>query len=114
MIRIVCTSDFKAALEARGFNIDKIKRVMKHGQVEAYTKLGVKYFDILLDADSEDLPRAVINALRNEASVIYVAEWELNSDPNEPVDPQDPDGRKKAHVWKGVEPGTHRFMGWPV
>jgi len=114
MIRIICTSDFKAALEARGFNPAKIKRVMKHGQMETYTKLGVKYFDILLDADSEDLPRAVINALRNEASVIYVAEWELNSDPNEPVDPQDPDGRKKAHVWKGVEPGTHRFMGWPV
>lgn len=114
MIRIICTSDFKAALEARGFNPDKIKRVMKHGQMETYTKLGVKYFDILLDADSEDLPRAVINALRNEASVIYVAEWELNSNPDEPVDPTKPAGRKKAHVWKGVDPGCNRFMGWPI
>ena len=114
MIRIICSSDLKQILEAKGFDLNKIKRVMKHGQMETYTKLGVKYFDILLDADSEDLPRAVINALRNEASVIYVAEWELNSNPDEPVDPQDPDGRKKAHVWKGVDPGCNRFMGWPV
>jgi hypothetical protein len=60
------------------------------------------------------LPRAVINALRNEASVIYVAEWELNSNPDEPVDPTKPAGRKKAHVWKGVDPGCNRFMGWPI
>lgn len=114
MIRIVCTSDFKDVLLAKGFNLDKIKRVMKHGQVEAYTVAHVKYYDILLDVDSEDLPPAAVNILKKEAAVIYVAEWELNSDPNEPVDPTKPAGRKKAHVWKGVDPGCNRFMGWPI
>ena len=114
MIRIICSSDLKQILEAKGFDLGKIKRVMKHGQVEAYTVAHVKYYDILLDVDSEDLPPAAVNILKNEAAVVYVAEWELNSNPDEPVDPTKPAGRKKAHVWKGTEPGTHRFMGWPV
>jgi len=132
MIRIVASSDLKDILIARGIAADVRDRIMRWGQVTPIKqpmKMGTvrdengnnvpglvpdgpptKYYDILLERDSNDLPDALVNFLRNNAAILYVAEWDGKPDT------VDAEGNPVVSwkIWKGSDPTNHRFAGWPV
>src|SRR5688572_19311712 len=101
MLRIVATAALRDLLIARGIAENVRDRILKHGSIECVRDSdGTRFFDILVDRDSEDLPPAVVTFLRNRAEVVYVAEWDGVS--------------KTGTVLKGVDPGIHAFLGVPV
>ena len=110
MLRIVCSTDILPILEGVGWPAARIKRVLKHGVVDFRKDVATRSFDVLVDRDADDLPAAAVTFLRNRAEVIYVAEWDMvNSAPYNAV--TNPDGYR---IWKGADPGYHKFAGWPV
>jgi hypothetical protein len=115
MLRIILSSDIKPILEAQGWTLARIQRVMKHQQVQfRYKRVSpaadVTTYDILVDTDPADLPPAAVTFLRNNAAVLYVAEWDLkNGAPYHAT--TNPDGYR---IFKGTDPGYHKFAGWPV
>ena len=110
MLRIVCSADLKPILEGAGWTAARVLRVLKHGVVDFRKDAATRSWDVLVDRDANDLPAAAVTFLRNNAAVFYVAEWDLqNGAPYNAT--TNPDGYR---IWKGADPGYHKFAGWPV
>ncbi len=110
MLRIVATSDIVPIMQAAGWNAARIARVLKHGLIH-FVRGANNTWDVLVDRDSDDLPPAAVTVLRNQAAVVYVAEF----DPYGPAYTVDAQGNQTPNwtVLKGADPGVHRFAGWP-
>ena len=110
MIRVIAQTDIKAALQARGFSLAKIARILKHGPVK-YKRAGLDTWDVLIDRDIDDFPQAQIDWLLSQPAVLYVAEWELNRGPT--FDTEGVMTDPGYTVLKGTTPTVHGFFGWP-
>lgn len=97
MIRIVATFSLRQALRLRDYAEDVIERIMRHGEVTVQRGGGQVYLDVLIDADPADIPPAVRQFLRDRPEVVYIADWDFVGEPT---------------VYKGSDPGLHRFAGW--